>query len=252
MRIKILPLFSIDEKNLASCIENFNTTGAVVCNGKRNLIKVFDLNKSSINIKSFKVPVLVNKVIYKYFRKSKARRSFDYATVLLNSGIDTPKPIAYVESYSFIGLENSYYVSEHFNSDLTFDDLVENVNYPERDTIIRQFTKFTFNLHEKGIEFRDHSATNTLIKKVTDGQYQFLLVDLNRMKFDVNMGFDRRMYNFCRLTDKEEIVATMSNEYSKLYSGHNEVEIFERMWLLNKKYYLKLRNKRRIKKILCL
>lgn len=159
------------------------------------------------------------------------------------------KPIAYVEFFSFLGLEKSYYISEHFYSDLTFDDLIENVNYPDRDTIISQFTKFTFDLHEKGIEFRDHSATNTLIKKVANGQYQFLLVDLNRMKFDVVMGFNRRMNNFCRLTQKEEIVFAMSSKYAKLYTARTENEIFERMWFFNKKYYMKLNIKKRMKKL---
>ncbi len=250
MRIKTLSPFIVDKNKLSGCIENFSTTGAIVCDGKRNIIKVFEIDTSAINIKFFKVPVLVNKLIYRYFRRSKARRSFDYASVLLEMGIATPKPIAYVEFFSVLGLEKSYYVSEHFYSDLTFDDLVENINYPDRENIIRQFTKFTFDLHEKGIKFRDHSATNTLIKKVAEGQYQFLLVDLNRMKFDVIMRFDRRMNNFCRLTQKEEILVIMSNEYSKLYSAHSEIEIFKQMCFFNKKYYLKLENKRRLKKLI--
>jgi hypothetical protein len=57
----------------------------------RNVIKLFDLNGQTINIKSFKVPNIVNKA-YKYFRKSKAKRSFEYATILLENGIGTPQP----------------------------------------------------------------------------------------------------------------------------------------------------------------
>ena len=44
-------------------------------------------------------------------------------------------------------------------------ELVEIPDFPDHDTILRQFTRFSFNLHEKGIEFLDHSPGNTLIKK---------------------------------------------------------------------------------------
>jgi hypothetical protein len=40
---------------------------------------------------------------------------------------------------------------------IDFRELVEVPDYPDHENILRQFTKFTFNLHEKGIEFLDHS-----------------------------------------------------------------------------------------------
>jgi len=78
-------------------------------------------------------------------------------------------------------------------TELTFRELVEIPEYPENEIILRQFTKFCFDLHEKGIEFLDHSPGNTLIKKVGDQQYAFYLVDLNRMNFHTTMDFDMRM-----------------------------------------------------------
>jgi hypothetical protein len=44
------------------------------------------------------VPHLINKIVYKKFRKSKARRSYEYATLLLDKGIGTPQPIAFLEN----------------------------------------------------------------------------------------------------------------------------------------------------------
>jgi hypothetical protein len=54
---------------------------------------------------------------------------------------------------------------------LTFRELVEVPDYPDHENILRQFTKFTFNLHEKELNFR--SSGNTLIKKVSDDEYNF-------------------------------------------------------------------------------
>jgi hypothetical protein len=236
------------EDNHLGFIKSFSTSGKDYAIGKRNHIKIFVLNDNIVSVKSFKTPILINQLAYKYFRKSKARRSFEYASILLKKNISTPKPIGYAEFYTPIGLGKSYYISEHFDADLTYNDLILDKSYPDRENIIRQFTRFTFDLHQKGIEFRDHSSTNTLIKKRGDNQYQFLLVDLNRMNFKKSMGFNSRMKNFCRLTQDKKMIEIMSNEYAKFYMVKSEIVIMNKMFFFNVKYHLKLENKLKIKR----
>lgn len=236
------------EREIIEIINNFNANGILFGDGQRNKIKLFELEGKTINIKSFKIPHLINKIAYKYFRKSKARRSFEYATTLLEKGIGTPQPIAYFENYDFIGLKDSYYVSEHLQCDLTYRELVEIPDFPDHETILRQFTQFSFELHEKGIEFLDHSPGNTLIKKNAEGNYDFFLVDLNRMNFHNSMDFDFRMRNLSHLTPKKEMIAVMSNEYSKLYTTQSEAEIFEKMWFYTNDFQERFARKRRLKK----
>lgn len=227
-------------------IESFNLSGVLFGDGKRNKIKLFNLEGKTINIKSFKIPNLLNKIIYRYFRKSKAKRSFEYANYLLENNIGTPKPIAYFENISMFGLKDSYYVSEHLQCDLTYRELVETV-YPDAENILRQFTQFTFSMHEKGIEFLDHSPGNTLIIKTSEGKYDFYLVDLNRMKFHQTMDFETRMKNLSKITPKEDMVAIMSNEYAKL-AGIDEDKVFSTMWNLTKDFQYRFYRKKRIKK----
>jgi hypothetical protein len=231
-------------------INNFDSKGILFGDGKRNKIKLFDLEGKTINIKSFKIPNLINKIAYKYFRKSKARRSFEYATTLLEKGIGTPQPIAFFENQDFVGLRDSYYVSEHLQCDLTFRELVEIPDFPDHENILRQFTRFSFDLHEKGIEFLDHSPGNTLIIKNIEENYDFFLVDLNRMNFHDEMNFEMRMNNISHLTPKKEMIAVMSNEYSKLYSAKNESEIFDKMWFYTNDFQVKFHKKIKMKKLL--
>jgi len=231
-------------------INNFDSEGILFGDGQRNKIKLFELEGKTINIKSFKIPHLINKIAYKYFRKSKARRSFEYATTLLEKGIGTPQPIAYFENYDSVGLKDSYYVSEHLQCDLTYRELVEIPDFPDHENILRQFTQFSFYLHEKGIEFLDHSPGNTLIKKSIKGNYDFFLVDLNRMNFHDSMDFDSRMKNLSHLTPKKEMIAVMSNEYSKLYPNQSETEIFEKMWFYTNDFQIKFHKKIKMKKTL--
>lgn len=237
-----------NSKEILHFIKEFNSDlGTVFGNGDRNVIKLFDLDGQLINIKSFKIPNIINKIAYKHFRKSKAKRSFEYATILLEKGVGTPKPLAYFENYNTLGLRDSYYASEHLETELTFRELVEIPDYPDHENILRQFTKFSFDLHEKGIEFLDHSPGNTLIKKIADKEYSFFLVDLNRMNFHDVMDFDRRMKNLSRLTPKKEMIAIMSDEYAKYYNMDSN-SIFKKMWNATEDFQEKFARKRRLKK----
>ena len=229
-----------------NCIKYFETSGENFVVGNRNNIKLFKVEGLILNIKSFKKPNLINKIAYKYFRKSKAKRSFEYATILLEKGIGTPSPIAYFENFDALGLNESYYVSEHLDCDLTYRELVE-TDYPDAENILRQFTRFSYDLHQNGIEFMDHSPGNTLIKNNGDGKYSFYLVDLNRMKFHESMSFEMRMNNLRRLTPRKDMIVIMSNEYAKV-SGESEKSVFETLWAMTSDFQEKFSRKKRLKK----
>ena len=239
--------FKSFQSELLDVIDSFNEKGKLFDNRIRNKIKLFEFNGFTINVKSFKKPNFINKIVYRYFRKSKARRSFEFANKLLENGIGTPQPIAFYENFDLIGLNDSYYISEHLNCDLTFRELVLQPDYPEWELILRKFTQFSYKLHQKGIEFKDHSPGNTLIKKKLNGDYDFFLVDLNRMEFHENMDFNLRMKNLSRLTPHKEMVATMSNEYAKV-SNESEELIFETLWKFTADFQFKFYRKKRLKK----
>jgi hypothetical protein len=248
MHITIHPEFQKYHDEVSNFIATFDDSGVLFVAGKRNKIKLFQLNDKQLSIKSFKVPNLINRTAYRFFRKSKARRSYEYANRLIELGINTPQPVAFAEEYTFFGLGKSFYACEHLEVDLTFRELVEIADYPEYDTILRQFVSFCFQLHEKGIEFLDHSPGNTLIKKMSDGNYAFFLVDLNRMNFLAEMNFETRMKNLSHLTPRKDMIAQMSAEYSKLYAKQTEVSIYESMWTYTEEFQKRFHQKIKLKK----
>lgn len=241
------PKFSNLSDILNEIFANFNFKGKILVNGQRNAIKLFEVEGITLNIKSFKRPNLINKIVYRYFRKSKARRSFEFASKLMEMQIGTPQPVAFFENYDFVGLKESYYACEHLENVFEFREIVQNEAFENRDFIIRKFTQFTFEMHEKGIEFLDHSPGNTLIRKNIDGSYSFFLVDLNRMKFHETIDFQTRMKNLSKITHKKDMIAVMSNEYAKLSNG-DETTIFETMWGLTADFQYRFHRKKRIKK----
>lgn len=245
MRVVFSEAYKHKKDEILQLIKSFETEGELLGNGNRNSIKTFDLGHQRINIKSFKIPNAVNKLVYRFFRKSKAERSFSFAEFLVSKNIGTPQPIAFIEKKSIFSFNESFYVSEHLDYDLTFRDLVQNPNYPNWEVILRAFTRFTHLLHENNIEFLDHSPGNTLIK-TCGGKYEFYLVDLNRMIFK-KMNFVERMQNFSRLTPKKEMVEIMANEYSKLIKNP-EQEVFEKMWFFTNQFQRKFFRKKELKR----
>ncbi len=235
------------KNDILSSISNFASYDNSFDTGKRNSIKKIKVNDTTFVIKSFKKPLLINQIAYRYFRKSKAKRSFEYAEVLLKLGINTPEPVAYIENLNFIGLQESFYISEFVDYDLTFRTLIDEPNYPDYDNIINVFTAFTLNLHEKGVEFLDHSPGNTLIVKTSQG-YKCYLVDLNRMKFG-ELNYEQRVKNFARLTRKKELIQQISVSYAKLIDK-KPADVFERMWFYNVQFHKKFDTEKRLKSIL--
>ncbi|MBA5628508.1 lipopolysaccharide kinase InaA family protein [Moheibacter lacus] len=252
MIFEIHPDFKPKEAQIKAAFENFDNTGNDFIIGERNRIKLFEIGNQTVNVKSFKVPNKLNQFVYRYFRKSKARRSFEYANYLLEKGIGTPKPVAFQENHGGLGLQRSFYASLHQDYDLTFRELVEIKDFPDEELILRQFTRFCYKLHEAGIEFKDHSPGNTLIKKISNEYYEFYLVDLNRMNFHENMNLELRMKNLSRLTPKKEMVKIMAEEYASI-SGENHEKLFTLLWGFTEKfqtkYHRKLNAKKKIKSI---
>lgn len=245
MKTVVSEAYQSKKATLLNFITNFKSQGHKIYGGDRNTLKTFDLEGEKVTVKAFKTPNVVNRIVYNYFRKNKAQRSFEHAHILLSLNIGTPFPVAYMQNSNALSFLDSYYICKHINYDLTYRELVEQPNFPQHEAILRAFTAFTFKLHESGVFFKDHSPGNTLIT-INNGDYKFYLVDLNRMTFG-KLSFQDRMENMKRLTPKKEMVAIMANEYAKL-SGELEGRIFKTLWELTSDFQMKFYRKRRLKK----
>jgi hypothetical protein len=65
MKYILNPSFKSSEEQITNYVNKFNTKGILFGDGKRNKIKLFDLDSLTINMKSFKKPNLINKIAYK-------------------------------------------------------------------------------------------------------------------------------------------------------------------------------------------
>ncbi|MEC3907608.1 lipopolysaccharide kinase InaA family protein [Tamlana sp. 2201CG12-4] len=226
-------------------IKNFDVKGEDFGNQDRNSLKLFQLKNVTVNVKSFRVPNFINQIAYRFFRKSKAQRSYEYANRLKDLNIGTPQPMGYYEFKTPFLFKKSYYISEQLHCELTYRELTTDFEIPNYEAILRAFTRFTYQLHEHGVHFLDHSPGNTLIQ-LNNGDYKFYLVDLNRMEFKP-LDFNTRIKNFARLTTHKSMVEVMSDEYAKCY-GEDYNKVFDLMWTQTQAFQEKYHRKRRLKK----
>lgn len=218
-----------EKELLVKILKNFDKIGEYVVPPGRNEIKRVVVNEKkflkTINIKKFKKPNFISNIIYKYTKGSKAKRSFEYAKKLLEKNIGTPEPIAYFDKFG--KEERDYYISEDLKYDFTCREIFWPEDYEKvktehwykkieekREKVIRQFAKFSYDLHEKGIQFEDYSPGNVLIVEKNEN-FEFYLVDLNRMKFDAKMNIKSRMKNVSRMMEDENLAKIFCNEYAK-------------------------------------
>ncbi|WP_313138639.1 lipopolysaccharide kinase InaA family protein [Myroides sp.] len=235
------------KKELTEIIEAYDEIDTYIAKGTRNSIKLVELSTGQkVAIKSFKKPNLINRYVYRNIRKSKGLRSFENAERLNNLGINAPHSIAYFEYVSKGALRNSYYISESIDTDITYRDLAQNQDCPNRERVLEEFVEFSFKLHENGINFLDHSPGNTLIKVREDGSHEFYLVDINRMKFDQEMSFSHRMKNLSHLTTNIQDIEKMATHYAELI-GKSSRDVFIKLWLETIKFQYRFYKKKSIK-----
>ncbi|MFA5216023.1 lipopolysaccharide kinase InaA family protein [Sulfuricurvum sp.] len=190
----------------------------------RNELKIISLGDIKTVVKSFKVPHLLNRIVYSFFRQSKAYKSYHNALRLEELGISTPSPIAKIEFFESGLLSESFFISEYFEYDFTIrTPLLEPLE--DRDAIFTAFAAYTYDLHQKGVWHLDYSPGNILIKRMEEG-YQFSIVDINRMEFRSITPVEG-CENFNKLWATNEELDVMGREYARLSGLDEQVTIAE-------------------------
>jgi len=209
----------------------------------RNELKIIKYDEVDTIVKSFKVPNLLRRFYYTYFRDTKAKKSYEFSVKIKEF---TPEPIGYIEFYENSLLSDSYFISEKFEYDFTIREPLLEDNFENREEVFKEFARFTFDLHENEILHKDYSPGNILIKKVKDG-FLLKVVDINRMEFRP-LSLDERLLNFSKLWAKDEYLEIMIKEYALLMNANVE-ECVSKAIGYNQKHKNKINMKKRLKGI---
>ncbi len=237
---KITPKYAQKFTNFLKNIKEHFTQNNHTLHKARNEIKVLEHAQQKVVVKAFKIPHFLNRIVYSFFRKSKAKKSYEYSVKICEF---VPKPIGYIEFYKGGLLHQSYFISEYFDYDFTIREPLLDKSFPKREAIFRAFARFTLELHNAQIFHNDYSPGNILIKEENEA-FVFKIVDINRMSF-FELDEKARAKNFSKLWASDEVLSIVANEYQKHYSCSDEFK--ETMLTLNQKHKNRKNFKKRLK-----
>ena len=233
MKMIVNPEYKQYTAMIESIPKLFDTSGRTIYKN-RNEIKVFDMSGIAINVKRYKAPFFINRIIYTFFRKTKAQRAYSYALRLLAKGFDTPSPIAYI-LYKKKGLIcHSYFISMQSSCQRDMYEFGKGL-LSGRESIISSLARYTSMLHDSGVYHNDYSPGNILFQQ-TGEDVKFTLVDINRMRFHP-VSIQKGCANFARLWGGDDMFRLLAREYA--VARHSDIADCTRWVFLYRKRFWK-------------
>lgn len=193
-RQNIAPDFAALTDFVASLPELFERgEGEVIYDG-RNQLRRFVVDGHRLIVKSFRVPNLVNRIVYGWLRASKAQRSFEYAARLRSLGIGSPAPVGWVTERSGLLFGRSYYACLESTLPYSYKDIIAHTLAPDDERrALEAIARTTARLHDHGWLHKDYSRGNILFGPVApsravdaEGSGESIaveIIDLNRIRF---------------------------------------------------------------------
>ena len=222
-KVVISQNFSHLERLISDILESHSDIGQVIYSA-RNIVSVIDTPERKIVVKYFKRINLINRFAYTYLRRSKAERAYYNSLAMIERGIKSPNPIAFINCYNGLLLKRSYYICEYTD----YAPIKELFARPLCDIIpyLRDFARFAHNQHKEGIYHGDFNVSNTLFK-ITDSGCSFSMIDSNRMKFG-KYSYKKGLFNMRRMNLPVELFGVVAAEYAK-EAGVNASEVLKYM-----------------------
>jgi len=224
---------------------HFKSSKEVLFN-KRNIIKIVEFQDKKYVVKSFKKPHLLNQIVYRFFRDSKAKRSYSNTIKLQELGVNVPNAIGYIEYNLPCRLQSSYFVSEFYNYDFEIRDVLNSNDFNDREHILKEFASFSYDLHQKGVYHIDYSPGNVLIKK-QNSSYEFAIIDVNRMKF-IEFDNELRFKNLSRFSTSLEDLKLIAYTYAKVANIDKDYA-YNTLLKYHNQHQEYLQNKQKLKKL---
>ncbi len=205
---------------LARLPEDFERLGEVIYDRRNQLRVITAPDGSVVIVKRYCKTHIVNRVVYSLgIRLPKGKRAFLYPARLLERGIDTPEPIAYIEQRTCGLLGLSYFVSVQSPLRHTlyeFSDAREGT-YEEMAEALGRFTAM---MHDREVLHLDYSPGNILWDKDEEG-YHFAVVDINRMRFG-KVGIEDGCAALCRLWGPKRFIESTARSYARARSFNED------------------------------
>ncbi len=249
MKMVVSPSFASLRPLLERIVAGTYTPQHVYCHRRNVVERVVAADRQCVVVKRFRTPNALNRWVYGLLRKSKARRAYEYGMRLLQAGIATPQPIAYMEERRGCRFARSWLVSEQAEG-TPFSELYACLRTQaaqgdgEAASTMQQLrtalTKYVIHLEQHCICPGDFNHANIIVEQ-REGRFHFQLVDINRMRFGrtPTLKSTMKMYSqFCR--NYQDAV-----DFLSLYAESKGIDFDHCMYVFARQRHHLLRRKQR-------
>lgn len=180
MQLYVNPKYSDFERQLIK-VPQGNVRYEQVYEDGRNFVARVSTGGKSFVVKQYREVPFWKRMLYSSLLKSKAQQAYEKANYLLEHGIETALPVAYIVVRRMGFYHTSYFVSEYlpYIPGRRMWHLIKVRR--EHEKILTGYMNFKRLLTEKGIDITDADPNNTLVYKRGD-EYHFAQIDINRIK----------------------------------------------------------------------
>ena len=225
MFIHIHPKYIYLKEEISKIPDNCYECLHTFCNS-RNIVEQTKIGDGVFVVKRYKVPNFANRIVYTFFRKSKARRAYDNALKILRFGVNTPFPVAYIETKRKGIFHTGYFISEYMSYPTLAHYNEAEMGDEEKNIFKEDFLNFTIELHEKNILPLDYNIGNIFYYKDKEsGRYKFALTDINRATFGKFPKY-RSMLSFAQIGISPKNLVDVITEYSSRRKLDLEASLF--------------------------
>jgi tRNA A-37 threonylcarbamoyl transferase component Bud32 len=133
---------------------------------------------------------------------SEARRCWQGARILRDSGFDTARPLAAVESRRWGLVEKSFYISEEIEGGMTLDRYwreAKRAPFSARRAFLERLAALFRRLHARRIYHNDLKDANIVVGRTGAGEERFYLLDLEGVRRCLYLSRRRRAKNLAQL-----------------------------------------------------
>ncbi len=197
--------------SLPACFDTM--PGAETLHQGRNVVKAVWLNDVKVVVKSYERISCLNRVVYGSLRQSKSMRAYYNALQLCLLGINTPEPIAAIDTRKNGLFDRSFFVSAYSDFE-PLTEIADDECVPERE-MLDSLVDFIVKLHDAGVVHNDLNIRNIRYKRQGEG-YEFEVIDNNRMRFCKRLSEKHRLHDLRHLNCSSQPFVYMLERYARL------------------------------------
>lgn len=207
--------------------------GSLVKNSPKVIVSILEEGKRKICVKQFLYPAAWD-TLKERFRDSRGLKAWVAGNSLRTRGIQGPTMLGLMERRDGFGLRESLLIMEAIEEGQELDRFLLKGfrSLQEKRDFIRSFAVWLSSVHQKGLYHRDMKSCNLMVLEKA-GNWGFLLLDLEDIRFEETVGERRLFRNLLQLNTSTPRAIRLTDRYRffKEYLKRNPIVENRRLFL---------------------